>query len=302
VIKGTLHYISPEQTGRMNRTVDYRTDLYSLGITFYEMLTGTVPFESHDSLEVIHSHIARKPVPPVERNAAIPAVVSDIVMKLMSKNAEDRYQNAFGLLHDLNECAKGLAGGKIKSFDLARQDISNRFIIPQKLFGREKELTELISSFDRVCGSQQTDKPGTAGIMLVSGSPGVGKSALIHEIHKPITARRGYFISGKYEQFRRDKPYSGIIQALQQLISQILAESEEMIGVWKKNILDAVGNNGKIIINMIPMVEMIIGAQPDVPALPANEERNRFNIVFENFIGVFAKQEHPVALFLDDMQ
>lgn len=305
VIQGTLLYISPEQTGRMNRTVDYRTDLYSLGVTLYEILTGVVPFESRDPIEVIHSHIARRPLPPIERRTDIPEVISDIVMKLLSKNAEDRYQNSFGLMSDLSECIKKLeANNRIEPFVLARHDISNRFVIPQKLFGREKEIEILLSAFDRVSTIPQNgrEKGGDLEIMLVSGAPGIGKSFLINEIQRPITAKRGYFISGKYEQFRKDKPYSAIIQAFQGLTKQIIAESEENIQLWKKSILEALGNNGKIIIDMIPAIELIIGPQSDVPKLGAKEEKNRFNIVFEGFVGVFTKREHPITLFLDDLQ
>ena len=224
-LQGTLGYISPEQTGRMNRTVDYRTDLYSLGVTFYKMVTGTMPFESRDPLEIIHSHIAREPVPPIERKD-IPKIISDIIVKLMSKNAEDRYQNAFGLMADLEECLERFDfDGRIESFNLGRHDISSRFIIPQKLFGREEEIKQLISAFERVSGRIESgdSEPGQTEIMLVIGAPGIGKSALINEINKPVIERGGYFLSGKYEQFRSDTPYSAIIHAFQKLLKQIYA-------------------------------------------------------------------------------
>ncbi|MBN1363622.1 MAG: diguanylate cyclase [Syntrophaceae bacterium] len=298
VIKGTLPYISPEQTGRMNRNVDYRTDLYSMGITFYEMLTGNVPFQSKDPMELIHSHIAITPEPPVVKNSEIPVIISDMIMKLMAKSPEDRYQNGFGVMADISECIKQLEEKqKIEPFELAKHDISNKFIIPRRLLGRDKEIETLISSFKDI-----SDRETGAAIMVVAGSPGIGKSSLVNEIQRPIVASRGYFISGKYELFRRDKPYSAIIQSFQFLAKQILSESEDKVSLWRDNLLKALGVNGKIITDVIPEIELIIGKQPDLQALGPEESRNRFNFVFEKFIGVFPKKEHPVALFLDDLQ
>jgi predicted ATPase/serine phosphatase RsbU (regulator of sigma subunit) len=297
-ITGTLSYMSPEQTGRINRTVDYRTDLYSFGVTMYEMTTGTLPFKSLDPMEIIHSHIAVLPLPPAKQDQDIPEIISDIIMKLLSKTPEERYQNGFGVAVDLNECLRQMdENGNIKTFSLAKHDISNRFIIPQKLFGREKEINILLSSFEKVLSTGKG-----AGIIAISGAPGIGKSALIHEIHKPIVAKKGYFIFGKFEQLQRDKPYSAIIQAFQSLISQILSESEEMISVWKKEIQNALGVNGRVITDVIPDVELIIGKQAKLPVLGPAETRNRFNYVFEKFVNVFTAKGHPVALFLDDIQ
>ncbi|MBN1364721.1 MAG: diguanylate cyclase [Syntrophaceae bacterium] len=299
-IVGTLAYMSPEQTGRMNRAVDYRTDLYSLGITLYEMITGRLPFESHDHdpMEIIHSHIAIMPKPPTKLDAGIPVIISDIIMRLLSKNPEERYQNGFGLEADLRKCLKQLeAKQKIEAFELGRNDISDRFIIPPKLFGRGKEIGELMSSFDAVAVHEED-----VAVMVVAGAPGIGKSAMINEIHKPIVARRGYFISGKYEQFRRDKPYSAIIQAFQVLVKQILSESEKKISIWMEKILKAVGTSGKVITDVIPEVEMIIGKQPALPVLDPEESKNRFNFVFGKFMSIFPEQEHPIVLFLDDLQ
>lgn len=307
VIEGSLAYMSPEQTGRMNRTVDYRTDIYSLGITFYEMLTGTLPFISKDPMAIIHSHIAVKPASPKQHNNKIPQVVSDIVEKLLSKNMEDRYQNSFGLMADLKECLKQIAENyKIESFVPGRFDISNKFIVPQKLVGREKEIDTLISGFEKLyndsgAGVEAKDHGGVK-IVLVTGHSGIGKSALINEIHKPIVARRGYFISGKYEQFRRDRPYSAIIQAFQGLVKQILSESNEKINIWKEKLLQALGPNGKVITDIIPEVELITGAQPKLAELGPEETKNRFKYTFEKFVSVFPTIEHPVALFLDDLQ
>ncbi|MBU0991790.1 MAG: diguanylate cyclase [Proteobacteria bacterium] len=296
VIEGTIAYISPEQTGRMNRSVDYRTDYYSLGVTFYEMLTGSVPFMSKDPMEIIHSHIAVNPIPPAERNPDIPKVVSDIIVRLLLKTPEERYQNAYGLMADLKECLRQIKEkGTIQSFRLGQKDISNRFIIPQVMIGREKETAILLKTFDNVCG-------GEPKLMLVAGKPGIGKSTLVNEIYKPITAKRGYFISGKYERIRRDVPYSAIIEAFQRLIRNILSESEERITIWKNNLLAALGPNGKVIADIIPEVALIIGKSPNIPLLEPVQARNRFNVVFKNFVSVFTQKDHPVALFLDDLQ
>lgn len=297
-IRGTLAYMSPEQTGRMNRSVDYRTDFYSLGITLYEFITGILPFQSRDPLELIHAHLAIMPEPPVRLDSSIPAVLSDIIMRLLAKNPEERYQNGFGLEADFKECIRQWDEQKrIAVFDLGRQDISNRFIIPQKLFGRRKETAQLIARFEEAVGCEQG-----VSVMLIAGAPGIGKSAMVHEIHKPIVARRGYFISGKYEQFRRDKPYSAIIQAFSVLVRQILSENAPRINLWKENLLKALGDNGKVITDVIPQAELIIGRQPELPALGPEESKNRFKFAFEKFMSVFPRKEHPVTLFLDDLQ
>jgi len=296
VIQGTLAYISPEQTGRMNCPVDYRSDLYSLGVTFYEMLTGMVPFMSKDPMEIIHAHIARSPIPPHTHKTAIPPVVSEIVMRLLAKAPEERYQNSFGLQADLRACLSQLyANTRIEPFDLARQDVSIRFIIPQLLVGREAELEALKQAFERVSGAG-------AEIMLVAGEPGIGKSALIHEIHKPIVAKRGYFLSGKYEELRRHLPYSGIIQAFQGLARQILSESEERLKVWKLKLRAALGENAKVVTDAIHEMELMLGPQPNLPEMGPEETRNRFNLVFKNFVRVFADRTHPLVVFLDDLQ
>ena len=296
VIQDVLSYISPEQTGRMNCPVDYRSDLYSLGVTFYEMLTGRVPFMSKDPMEIIHAHIARAPIPPHTENPAVPPVVSGIVMKLLAKAPQERYQNSAGLLADLKECRRRLNSfGAIEPFSLASQDISIRFIIPQLLVGRETELTRLRSSFDRI-------SRGRAEVLLVSGEPGIGKSALIQELHKPIVARRGYFLAGKYEELRRHLPYSGIIQAFQSLARHILSESEERTREWKRKITAALGDNSRIITDAIPEMGTVIGEGPPIPELGAEGIRNRFNLVFKNFVRALCGQSHPLVLFLDDLQ
>jgi len=329
VLEGTLAYLSPEQTGRMNRLLDYRTDFYSLGVTFYQLLTGQLPFVTTDILELVHCHIAKQPVPPHEVEGVgcrvwgvgtegsssthrIPKTVSDIVMKLMAKNAEDRYQSAWGIKADLERCAEQLAtSGQINIIQLGLQEVSDQFHITQKLYGREAEIAALWAAFERVArvGEQES---GIAGenlsssthrqLMLVSGSAGVGKSALVQELYKPITAMRGYFISGKFDQFQRDIPYSAIAQALQKLVQQLLGEPEAQLQQWRSRLLTALGNNGQIIIDVIPEVELIIGKQSPVPAVGATEAQNRFNRIFQQFIRVFCSTEHPLMIFFDDLQ
>ena len=296
-LKGSLAYISPEQTGRMNRSVDYRTDLYSLGVTFYELLSGRLPFESNlDTMGWIHCHIAKIPEPLHLLQPEIPQAVSDIVTKLMSKNAEDRYLGTYGLIQDLENCRQQWKKtGVIKSFELALNDISNRFEIPQKLYGREKEIDLLMDSFETISN-------GESQIFLVGGYSGIGKSALINEVHKPIVERHGYFIEGKFDQFQRNVPYSAITQAFSSLIKQLMTESPEQLGKWREKLLSTLGPNGQVLIDIIPELEQVIGEQPEVPHLGVEENQNRFNMVFQEFLKLFTQQEHPLVLFIDDLQ
>lgn len=295
-LEGTLPYMSPEQTGRMNRSLDYRTDLYSLGATFYEMITNRLPFEMTDAMEVVYCHIAKQPIPPQQINPEIPQTVSNIIMKLLAKNAEDRYQSAWGIKADLEECLKQLKQqGKVTEFSLGKQDIADKFQIPQKLYGRKREIDTLLTAFERV-------SEGAIEMMLVSGYSGIGKSALVQEIHKPITKRRGYFITGKFEQFQRNVPYSGVINALKELVGQLLTESESQLEDWRQKISAALGINGRLIIDVIPEIELIIGSQPPLIELGPTESQNRFNLVFQNFIRVFSQLHRPFAIFLDDLQ
>ncbi len=304
VLEGTLAYMSPEQTGRMNRALDYRTDFYSLGVTFYKLLTNKLPFETTDPLELVHCHIAKQPLPPCEVNPEIPKAVSDIVMKLMAKTAEERYQSALGIKADLEECLNQLYGaGSISDFPLAHQDISDRFQLSQKLYGREREIDALLEAFDRIASPSETRATSEkSSLMLIAGYSGIGKSALVQELYKPITEKRGYFIAGKFDQFQRNIPYSAVVSAFRELVKQLLTETEVQLQEWRKKLQDALGINGQVIVEVIPEVELIIGNQPDIPEVGTNESQNRFNFVFQNFIKVFAQPERPLALFLDDLQ
>lgn len=296
VLEGTLAYISPEQTGRMNRAIDYRTDFYSLGITLYEILTGHLPFVSDDAMELVHWHLAKQPLPPEAVRPDIPVMVSRLILKLMAKTAEERYQSAHGLLLDLQQCQELVRSGQTNVvFQPGQEDFSDRFQIPQKLYGRQAEIEQLLAAFDRV-------SQGHREMMLVVGYSGIGKSALVQEIYKPITERRGYFVAGKFDQLQRNIPYTALIQACDSLIHQLLTEPEEKIASWRKNLRLALGANGQVIAEVLPAIELIVGPQPPVEVLPPFESQNRFHRVFRQFIKVFAQTEHPLVMFVDDLQ
>ncbi|MEH2439100.1 trifunctional serine/threonine-protein kinase/ATP-binding protein/sensor histidine kinase [Nostoc sp.] len=296
VLEGTLAYISPEQTGRMNRGIDYRTDFYSLGVTFYELLTGVLPFPSNEPMELVHCHLAKTAPLVHEINPQIPPVLSEIVSKLMAKNAEDRYQSALGLKFDLEKCLTQLQKtGSIDSFDVGTRDVCDRFIIPDKLYGRETEVSTLLQAFERV-------SQGATEIMLVAGFSGIGKTAVVNEVHKPIVRQRGYFIKGKYDQFNRNIPFSAFVQAFRDLMGQLLSESDGELHIWKTQILQALGDNGQVIIEVIPELERIIGKQLPATELSGTAAQNRFNLLFQKFIKVFTTIEHPLVMFLDDLQ
>ncbi|MGD1807790.1 trifunctional serine/threonine-protein kinase/ATP-binding protein/sensor histidine kinase [Dapis sp. BLCC M126] len=302
VLEGTLAYLSPEQTGRMNRGIDYRSDFYSLGVTFYELLTRELPFTSDDPLELVHCHLTKAPsFPPPSQ---LPTPLVDIVMKLMAKNAEDRYQSALGLKRDLEKClAQWQETGKIKPFALGEQDLCNRFLIPEKLYGREAEVQQLLAAFLRVASPQEKRVvEGKTELMLVAGFSGIGKTAIVNEVHKPIVRQRGYFIKGKFDQFNRNIPFSALVQSLRDLMRQILTESDTQLQQWKSKILDAVGENGQVIIEVIPELEKIIGKQASVAELSGSAAQNRFNLLFGKFIQVFTTKDHPLVIFLDDLQ
>jgi predicted ATPase/GAF domain-containing protein len=296
VLEGTLAYMSPEQTGRMNRGIDYRTDFYSLGIIFYQLLAGQCPFSSNDPMDLVHCHINLRPRPLVLANSRVPVMINDIIVKLMEKNAEDRYQSAFGIRYDLERCQQQWQqNGHVMSFILGERDISDRFQISEKLYGRETGIKKLLEAFERV-------SQGTTEMMLVTGISGIGKTALINEIHKPIVRQQGYFIKGKFDQFKRNIPFSALTQAFQMFVQQLLTESTDQIRLWKIKILKALGNNGQIIVEVIPELEKIIGLQSPVQALNGNATQNRFNLLFQKFVNVFTAAENPLVIFLDDLQ
>jgi hypothetical protein len=296
-IAGTLAYMAPEQTGRVNRSIDSRSDLYSLGITLYEMLTGTLPFAASDAMEWVHCHIARQPAAPSERLRTVPASVSSITMKLLSKTAEARYQTATGVESDLRRClSEWESQGYINEFTLGAHDTPGRLMIPEKLYGRDSEVETLLNAFDRVVAG------GRPELVLVSGYSGIGKSAVINELHKPLVPPRGLFASGKFDQYKRDIPYATLAQAFQSLIRPLLSKSEEELSKCRDALPDALEPNGLLIVELVPELKHVIGEQPPVPELPPQEAQSRFQLVFRRFIGVFARPEHPLALFLDDLQ
>jgi predicted ATPase/signal transduction histidine kinase len=293
-LEGTLAYLAPEQTGRMNRGIDYRADFYAFGVTLFELLAGQLPFESNDPMELVHSHIAKQPPSLTQFN--IPKAIAQIVAKLMAKNAESRYQSALGLQYDLEICLHQLKEtGKIDRFEIGKRDLCDRFNIPEKLYGRETEVQTLLDAFDRVA-------TGSSELMLVAGFSGIGKTAVVNEVHKPIVRQRGYFIKGKFDQFNRNIPFSAFVQAFRDLMGQLLSESDAQLQTWKNRILTALGDSGQVIIDVIPELERIIGKQPPVPELSGTAAQNRFNLLFPKFIQVFATAQHPLVMFLDDLQ
>jgi serine/threonine protein kinase len=297
VIAGTFAYMAPEQTGRMNRSIDTRSDLYSLGVTFYEMLTGVLPFTASDPMGWVHCHIARKPMPPSERVSEVSGPVSEIILKLLAKAAEDRYQTAAGLEADLRQCLVAWeAHDRIDPFPLGAHDASDRLLIPERLYGRGAQIAALVTAFNRVVSKGKTE------LVLVSGYSGIGKSSVVNELHKVLVPPRGLFASGKFDQFKRDIPYSTIARAFRKLILQILTKSVPEMNSWRDALRDALGSNGQLMVSLIPELAIIIGEQPSVSVLPPQEAQVRFQAVFRRFLGVFARPEHPLAVFLDDLQ
>jgi PAS domain S-box-containing protein len=296
-IAGTLAYMAPEQTGRMNRSIDSRSDLYALGVTLYEMLTGSLPFTAVDPMEWVHCHIARQPVPPGERLKELPTTVSAIILKLLAKTAEERYQTGAGVERDLQRClVQWETQHCIDEFPLGEYDTPDRLLIPEKLYGRAREIDTLLASFDRVVAS------GRPELVLVCGYSGIGKSSVVNELHKVLVPPRGLFAFGKFDQYKRDIPYSTLVQAFQSLVRLLLGKSDAELAIWRSAFLDALDPNARLVTDLIPELKLIIGDQPPVPELEPQQAQSRFQLVFRRFIGVFARPEHPLALFLDDLQ
>jgi PAS domain S-box-containing protein len=297
LIDGTLAYMAPEQTGRMNRSIDSRSDLYSFGVTLYEMLTGSLPFTASDPMEWVHCHIARRADSPSERVSEIPEALSSIVMKLLAKTVEERYQTAGGVEADLRRClVEWQLHGRIEAFSLAVSDTPDRLLIPERLYGREREIATLLATFDRVVAQ------GASELILISGYSGIGKSTLVNQLYTVLFPSHGLFAAGKFDQYKRDFPYSTLAQAFQRLIGPILTKSEAELGHWRKILLDALEPHGNLIVDLVPELKFIIGEQEPVPELPASDAKRRMQLLLRRFIGVFARPEHPLALFLDDLQ
>ncbi len=295
-LEGTLAYMAPEQTGRVNRVLDSRADLYSLGATFFEMLTGQRLFSATDPMELVHCHIAKMPSSPHAFDDSIAEILSRIVMKLLSKNAEERYQSAFGVQSDLERCLTQFrATGELADFDIGTDDFSGQFRLPQKLFGRGAELERLLAAFQRTSA-------GGKELLLVSGDPGIGKSVLVQEVHRPVVETNGIFIRGICEKLCQETPYVALIQAFKELTGFLLAETEERLATWRTQLREALGINARIIIDVIPELAHLLGEHPPVVELPSTEAQTRFIRTFETFIRVFADAEHPLVVFLDDLQ
>jgi predicted ATPase/signal transduction histidine kinase len=296
-IAGTLAYMAPEQTGRMNRSIDSRSDLYALGVTLYEMLTGSLPFTATDPMEWVHCHIARQPVPPDERLNELPATVSAIILKLLAKAAEERYQTAAGAESDLQRClVQWETQRRIDEIPLGEHDTPDRLLIPEKLYGRARAIDTLLASFDRVVAS------GRPELVLVSGYSGIGKSSVVNELYKVLVPPRGLFAFGKFDQYKRDIPYSTLVQAFQSLVRPLLGKSDAELAIWRSAFLEALDPNARLMTDLIPELKLIIGDQPPILELEPQQAQSRFQLMFHRFIGVFARPEHPLALFLDDLQ
>ncbi|HZC96813.1 MAG TPA: AAA family ATPase, partial [Bradyrhizobium sp.] len=296
-IAGTLAYMAPEQTGRMNRSIDSRSDLYALGVTFYQMLTGALPFSATEPMEWVHCHLARSPVPPKERLREIPRALSTIVMKLLAKRAEDRYQTSGGLESDLRSCQREwVAQARIDDFPLGEHDTPDRLVIPEKLYGRQREIEILLAAFDRVVNG------GAPELVLIYGYSGIGKSSVVNELQPVLVPPRGLFASGKFDQLKRDIPYATLAQALRSLIRPLLGKSDIDLAPWRDVLQETLGSNAGLLADIVPELKLLVGGPPPVVELPPQDAQRRFQVALRQLIGVFARPEHPLALFLDDLQ
>jgi PAS domain S-box-containing protein len=296
-IAGSLAYMAPEQTGRMNRSIDSRSDLYALGVTFYRMLTGLLPFSAADPMEWVHCHLARTPLTPSERVGGVPPPVSDIIMRLLGKTAEERYQTASGLEHDLKRClSQWEQSGRIEPFLLGERDTPDRLLIPEKLYGRERDVEALVAVVDRVA------KGGGTELVLVSGYSGIGKSSVVNELHRALVPPRGLFVAGKFEQHKRNIPYSTLAQAFQSLVRMVLTKGDAEFATWREAFRDALGPNGRLVADLVPELMLVVGEQPPVAEIEPQQAKARFQLTLRRFVSVFAQPEHPLVLFLDDLQ
>ena len=295
-LTGTLRYMAPEQTGRMNRPVDSRSDLYALGGVLYELFTGSPPFTEEDPLGLIHAHIARTPAPADEGPSSVPGSIARILDKLLAKDPEDRYQTARGLAADLRRCIERLRdGGHIEPFPVGEEDLSDQLQIPDRLYGRQAEIERIVAAYERVA-------TGGRELLLVAGAPGVGKSALVREVQPAVTARGGLFAQGKFDQYQRGVPFTALTQAFTSLCRIILGEPEAAFESWRARLQGALGAIGQVAVDLVPALEKIVGPQPEVPALEGHAAENRLRYLLARLVSAMAGPEHPLLLFIDDVQ
>ncbi|TVR14581.1 MAG: GAF domain-containing protein [Phormidium sp. GEM2.Bin31] len=296
-LEGTLAYLSPEQTGRMNRSLDYRSDFYSLGVTFFELLTGQLPFPQTDAAELVYAHLARTPPPLRSLRPELPEALEAIVNKLMAKNPEDRYQSAGGLQRDLQHCQECWQKHPQEpiQFTIGRSDWSDRFVIPEVLYGREAEVQTLLDAFDHA-------SQGNSCLILVAGYSGIGKTSLVNEVHRPIARKNGYFIQGKFDLLQGNSPLSGFVQAFRELVEQVAAAGPQELAAWRSRLRDRLGDHGGILLETLPELVDLIGEMPSEPDLSAMQRENRFNLAFGDFVRGAVAGDRPLVLFLDDLQ
>ena len=292
ISSGNLAYIAPEQTGRINRSVDFRTDFYVLGVTFYKLLTGFLPFETDNAMQMVHAHIAKAPAPPDTIKPEIPAVISEIILKLMAKHPADRYQSAYGLLADLKKCREQLKT-QIIDFEIGQSDVADKLAIPQKIYGRDADIKKLTDSFDRIAR-------GSLEAMLLTGGTGMGKSRLVEEIYLPVRRRNGFFISSEFDRLKQDIPYASMMQAFRELIRQILTFEETYINEWRDLLLRELGDDCRLLVGVVPELETITGLPPVFSELSTVELKKKFHLIFQKFISLFATADHPLVIFMDN--